>query len=61
MVLSFDTAGGAAMSRYLVTMRPPGRGLNFLGPRVDLGDETVRGFSGLMWNLLEPRPQGAAQ
>lgn len=53
MVTSFDKDGSFAMTEYIVTMRPPGRGLSFLGPRIDIGDDTIRNWSGRMWNLLQ--------
>lgn len=50
MVTSFDKTDAYSMTRYKVTVRKPGRGLNFLGPRIDVPQTDQ--FSGRMWNLL---------
>lgn len=52
MVLSHDRSGGHMLAKYLVTLREPGKGLNFLGPRMDESAE-FRGFAGRMSNLFE--------
>lgn len=54
MVFTHDRAGGASVSRYLVTIRRGGKGLNFLGPRADEPIDEAKGFGGRMFNLFEP-------
>lgn len=51
MIVSHARDGSRLMSTYLVTIRAPGRGLNFLGPRVD---EDYKGMSGRMSSLFDP-------
>lgn len=52
VIASYDRDGGASMSKYLVTLRAPGKGLNFLGPRQD--DKEVTGAAGRMHDLFKP-------
>lgn len=52
MITTFDRSPEYNFSQFLVTMRPPNRGLNFLGPRVDKPEGKDGQMSGRMWNLL---------
>ncbi len=50
MITSFDRDGAWLITKYKVTDRK-GRGLNFLGPRVDI-DPTDGKYKGRLFNLL---------
>jgi hypothetical protein len=52
VIASYDRDGGNSMSKYLVTLRAPGRGLNFLGPRQD--DTESKGAAGRLFDLFRP-------
>jgi hypothetical protein len=51
MIMTETRDGETFSTRYLVTMRPPGLGLNYLGPRVDMGDE-LKGMTGRLTGLF---------
>lgn len=51
MINSFGRDGDWSMTNYKVTIRRPGQGLSFLGPRVDKPTDDLE-LSGPMWNLF---------
>lgn len=54
MIMTETRDGQTWSTRYLVTMRPPGLGLNYLGPRVDMHDE-LKGMTGRLTDLFNKK------